>query len=96
MQPDNELEFQNRKKLCNAIASVIMRHRTLMEKSITKLSAEASVNKATWIYIEKSEIQAPSIVALWKMAEALDIKPEELIKEVHNELGEDFSLSGLN
>ncbi len=96
MQQDKWLEIENRKKLLGAIATVVIRHRLKMDISVNKISAESSVNKATWLYIEKEGIKAPSIVALWKIAESFDMKPYELIKEIYDELGENFSLSGLN
>ncbi|MBO7672510.1 helix-turn-helix transcriptional regulator [bacterium] len=96
MQYENEQDVRNRKILCNAIALVVKEHREKLGKSMHTLSAEGSVNKASWVLLESKKVKYPSLVVLWKIAEALNMKPSELIKEVEDKLGDKFSLSGLN
>lgn len=49
----------------------------------------------SWNRIEKGLSLDPSFTTIWKIAEALDIYPDELIREVREKLGDDFSLSDL-
>lgn len=96
MQLVNELEIKNINKLCKVMAKVVKKRRKALHKSIYAISAEVTIAKNTWRLIEKGEVKYPSFVTVCKISEALDMKPYELIKEIYDELGENFSLSGLN
>lgn len=96
MQHENEQEAVNRKLLCDTLALIVKEHREKLGKSMHILSAEGSVNKASWVLLEGKKVKFPSLIVLWKIAEVLGIKPSELIKEVEDKLGDKFSLSGLN
>ena len=96
MQRENEREAENRKLLCDVLAIVVKEHREKLGKSMHILSAEGSVNKASWVLLEGKKVKFPSLIVLWKIAKVLDIKPSELIKEVEDKLGDKFSLSGLD
>ena len=64
-------------------------------KSIYKLSDEIELDRSIWSRLERVESLDPSFTTIWKIAEALDIYPDELIREVREKLGDDFSLSDL-
>lgn len=96
MQQPQNLEDKNKELFCKALASIIKKHRKKLEKSIYAISAESSVGKNTWRMIEKAVSKDPSIITIWKIAEGLDIYPDELLREVREKLGDDFSISGLN
>ena len=89
-------ENQSKELLLKVIAKVIYQHRKQQNKSIYKLSAEGTISRSTWRDVELNLCKDPAFTTIWKIAEALDMKPEDLIREIHQELGSDFSLSGLN
>lgn len=78
----------SKKELQNTLASVIKKHRN--NKSISLLSNEIDLSKSIWSELEKGnkDIQ---LSTFWRIAEALDIRPNVLIKEIENALGKDFS-----
>ncbi len=76
-----------RKRLQLATAKVVKELRT---KSITKSSDEIGMGKSLWADLERG-IKDPQLSTLWRIAEALDIKPHTLVKKIEDELGEDFS-----
>ncbi len=81
--------MQDRKQeLQNTLAAVIKKHRR--NKSISLLSNEIDLSKSIWSELEKGnkDIQ---LSTFWRIAEALDIRPHILIKEIENILGKDFS-----
>ena len=81
-----------RKKLQLATAKAVKELRT---KSITKSADEIGMGKSLWADLERG-IKDPQLSTLWRIAEALDIKPHVLLKRIEDELGEDFSfLEGL-
>ena len=89
MQDRNNEKAQ---ELIKALGSIIQKHRKEQGKSIYKISAEAELPKATWREIEigKNNFR---FITLWKIAEGLDIPLDNLIKELSEKVGEDFSLS---
>lgn len=60
------------------------------QKSISQLSNEIGLSKSIWSELEKGhkDIQ---LSTFWRIAEAFDIKPSELLKEMEKELGNNFS-----
>ena len=79
-------------KLIKTLGKIINQHRISARKSVYKISAEASVPKTTWHRIEKGDCSNINLTSLWKIAEGLEIPPEDLIKELREKLGSDFSL----
>lgn len=77
-----------KQKLQNALATVVKKYRK--NKSISLLSNEIDLSKSIWSELEKGnkDIQ---LSTFWRIAEALDIQPNILIKEIETELGKDFS-----
>jgi len=85
--------FQNKADyLIKTFGKIVKKHRLNQEKSIYKISAEASIPKATWREIEHG-LKNFGFVSFWKIAEGLDISPTDLIEELRKELGSDFNLS---
>lgn len=52
--------------------------------------------KSTWREAELGICKDINLSTFWKIAEGLDIQPAELLKEIQDSLGEDYSLSGIN
>lgn len=82
MQEENK---EKRQILLNAIAKTVKNLRKKKEKSISLISDELNISKSIWSDIElgKSDMQ---ISTFWRIAEALEISPEELIIEVKKSL----------
>lgn len=81
--------------LIKTFGIIVRRHRLSQGKSIYKISAEASLSKATWREIECG-ISNFGFVNLWKVAEGLDITPAKLLEELSAELGAGFTLSDVD
>ncbi len=75
-------------KLQKTLAKIIKKLRN--KKSITQLANEIDLSKSVWFNLEKGERDI-QISTFWRIAEGLDIKPSDLVKEIENQLGEDFS-----
>ena len=73
--------------LQKTLATVIKSHRT---KSITKSTDEIGIGKSIWADLENG-IKDPQFSTFWRIAEGLDIKPHDLVIEIENELGKNFS-----
>ena len=86
-------DFTDANKIFMSIhGNVIEKYRKLRNKSIYSISAEVSMSKSTWREAEKGICNDIKLTTLWKIAEGLDIKPSDLLKEIENQLGENFSL----
>ena len=75
-------------KLQKTLAKIIKKLRN--KKSITQLANEIDLSKSVWFNLEKGERDI-QISTFWRIAEGLDIKPSDLLKEIENQLGENFS-----
>ena len=77
-----------KKELLKITGNIIKKYRGI--KSISLLSNEIELSKSIWSKVEKGnkDIQ---LTTLWRISEGLNIKPSELIKEIENLLGKDFS-----
>ncbi len=95
MQVSKE-ELKKRKILFKAIGDIVCRHREAQNKSRYEIAAECTLSRSTWGDIETASCKEPALTTIWKIAEGLDIHPDELLREVREKLGDDFSLSGLN
>ena len=84
MQEENK---EKRKILLNAIAKTVKNLRKKKEKSISLISDELNISKSIWSDIElgKSDMQ---ISTFWRIAEALEIPPENLIIEIKKNLAQ--------
>lgn len=75
-------------KLQKILAKIIKKLRN--EKSITQLANEIDLSKSVWFNLEKGERDI-QFSTFWRIAEALEIKPSELVKEIENQVGKNFS-----
>ena len=87
MQLETKLK---RKKLLAAVAKTIKELRLRSGKSISLISNELNVSKSIWSDVEmgKSDMQFSTF---WRIAEALEIPPEVLIKDIRSNMAENFS-----
>lgn len=87
MQAENK---EKRKILLNAIAKTVKLLREKRGKSITLISNELNVSKSIWSDVElgKSDIQ---ISTFWRIAEALEISPNDLIIEIKKNLNDNLN-----
>ena len=91
-----EKEAINKRIWAEAIRDIIMEYRKKTGKTPYKLSAECSMAKNTWYDVESGKCKDPAFSTIWKMAEAFDVLPEDLVSKIRQKLGEKFSLSDLN
>ena len=77
-----------KQKLLNTLANVIKKNRK--DKSISQLALEIDVSKSIWSMIEQGKRDA-QFSTFWRVSEALNVRPSELVKEIDNELGEAFT-----
>jgi len=80
-----------KQKFKKALAQVVKKHRKEQQKSISKISAEIMMTKSMWTDLE-SGIKDPQLTTIWKISEALNIPLENIIKEIKDILGKDFTL----
>ena len=73
----------NKEKLQKILASIIKKHRKASKKSISLISNEIMLAKSLWSDVEKGK-KDPQFSTLWRIAEALEIKLSDLIKEIEN------------
>ena len=91
-----ELEIKNKKLLYKTLGTIIRKLREKDKKSVYINSAVCGMSTNSWNRVEKAASLDPSFTTIWKIAEALDMKPSELIRKVEDKLGDKFSLLGLN
>lgn len=80
---------KNNKDLFNAVGSVIKRLRQKTGLSVNLFAYEHDLQKSMISRLENGKNEA-KLTSLWKIAEALKLKPFELISEIEKELPRDF------
>ncbi|MDO5438011.1 MAG: hypothetical protein Q4F80_07440 [bacterium] len=83
----------SKEKFIKTLGRIIEKHRKTTGKSIHKISAESFLPKPTWYRAETGQYNDINLTTLWKISEGLEIPCEKLIKELHEALGDDFSLT---
>ena len=83
----------SKEKLVRAISKIVKNHRHKIGKTIYQISAESSLDYSTWRKIETCKYKDIKLTTIWKIAQGLDIYPDNLIKELRLELGSDFNLT---
>ena len=86
------MQYKNEKtvKLIKVFGEVIKSEREKNTgKSQTLFSYEYDLDSGNLCRIENGKIE-PKLTMIWRLAEALDIKPSELIKKVEDSLDENF------
>ncbi|MBR1425685.1 helix-turn-helix transcriptional regulator [bacterium] len=86
----------DKNRLVMVLGEIIKKYRLKQNKTIYRISAECSIHKDTWRLIEKGLVNDIKISSLWKIAEGLGLKIEDLINEAREILGNDFTISGLS
>ena len=77
-------------KLSKTIGKIIEKHRIAQGKTAYSISAECCMRKSTW---RNAELGVDlRLSTLWRMSEGLDVDIVELIKELKQELGTEFTL----
>lgn len=77
-----------KQKLQTILGKIIKKNR--QNKSINRLSNEIELSKSIWSDLEKGKKDI-QFSTLWRIAEALEIRPSFLVKEIEDEMGVDFS-----
>lgn len=83
-------------RLIKALGEIIKKHRDAKNKTIYGISAEVAMSKSTWRDVEQGSCKDIKLSTLWKIAEGLEITPANLLDELSERLGSDFTLSGLD
>lgn len=87
MQAENK---QKRLTILKAVGKTVKEHRLKTGKSISLISNELNVSKSIWSDVElgKSDLQ---FTTFWRICEALNIQPEELIAKIKNNIKEEIT-----
>lgn len=82
-----------KKELMKILGQTIKRLRLEKSKSIYKISAESLMSKSTWREVELGICNDVTLSTLYKIADGLELPVYELLKQVQNELGDDFVIT---
>lgn len=82
--------YSNKIKLQKIIGDVVKKYRLKQNKSISLISAEIGMTKSMWADLEKGK-KDPQFSTLFRISEGLNIPITELISEIKDELGIDFT-----
>lgn len=77
--------------IIKTLAKVIKEEREKQGKSQRVLADECAFQRSLLSRLENG-LNEPKLVSLWTIAEALNLKPSELIEKVEDRLPRDFSL----
>jgi len=83
------------KHYIKVFGSIVKKHRKQLGKTIYLISAESSIAKSNWRELEVGLRKDINLSTFCKIAEGLEMKPYELLKELCEKLGEDFSFADL-
>ena len=86
-----DVYFMNKKKMQQALSTIIKKYRLEQNKSISLISDEIGMTKSMWADLEKS-IKDPQLSTLWRISEALDVPMSKIIIELEELLGKNFTL----
>lgn len=87
MQAENK---QKRLIILKAVGETVKELRLKTGKSISLISNELNVSKSIWSDVElgKTDLQ---FTTFWRICEALNIQPEELIAKIKNNIKEEIT-----
>ncbi len=85
------VNYKNADIIFKALAKVIREQREKQGKSQRLLADECSFQRSLLSRLENG-LNEPKLVSIWTIAEALRMKPSNLIKLVESELPKGFSL----
>lgn len=83
--------IENKTKLQKCLSKSVKEKRLNLNKSISLLSAEVGMTKSMWADLEKGR-KDPQLSTIWRISQGLDIPLSVLIKEIEDNLGNDFTL----
>ena len=87
---------KSKKEFIPVLGKIIKSHRENLKKSIYMISAESYTPRSTWRDVEFGVSKNINLSTFCKIAEGIDITPWELLKELCETLGDDFSFSDLD
>lgn len=73
------------------LASIVKKYRLKNKKSMYALANEIDMTRTMWGDLERA-IKDPQLSTLWRIAEALELPLSQLIIELEQALGDDFTL----
>ncbi len=82
-----------KKELMSVLGQTVKQLRLEKAKSIYRISAEASMSKATWREVELGLCKDVTLSTLYKISDGLEISISDLLQKVNSTLGEGFSLT---
>ena len=85
------VNYKNADIILKTLAKIIKEEREKQGKSQRLLADECSFQRSLLSRLENG-LNEPKLVSIWTIAEALRMKPSNLIRLVENELLKDFSL----
>ncbi len=88
-------EKNSQNKFVNTLKEIISSRRNKIKKSIYLVSAECNISKSTWRELELGMRKDLTLTTFCKIAEGLDIAPHELLKELTDKLGKNFSFTDI-
>ena len=92
MQVDDKQHLNTKKQiLVNAVSSVIKELVKNSGKSGRKISQEYDIGLGVISKLERNLVSDIKLSTIWKLANAFDISPLEIIKKTITELPEDFN-----
>ena len=77
--------------LRNILGNIIKQYRTKTGLSGNKFAAEYDIGNGNLSRIENANVDC-KFITLWRIAEALDMKPSELVKLIEDKVGTKFKL----
>ena len=75
-------------ELMSAFGEVIYERRRALSLSQEKLAVAAGLDR-TFVYKVERGRRNPSLETIFRVAQALGVKPEDLVAEVHRRVGKD-------
>ncbi len=87
---------KNKKHFISILGKIIKQHRENLGKSIYLISAESSVPCSTWRDVKFGISSNLNLTNFYKISEGLYTPTHELLKELSDTSGKDFSFTELN
>ena len=87
-------EKEKIKELLKAISIAVKKLREERKLSLNIFAMENGIQKSLVSRLENAKNE-PAFLSIWKVAEAFEIKPSELVSKIEEELPENFSILDL-
>lgn len=76
----------------SVLSEIIERRRLAIGKSMYEISAECGISKSTWREAELGLCKNINLSTLMLIADGLEVPLSDIIKELYEKLGDDFTL----